>query len=234
MALTLQRGVSERSERSERPLLHFVLGLPGAGKTTATLSVINQCRGLTNVVWGATDMTSPDRVREMGLQRLPFLASSPTGRVVVLGAYHTAAAKRAHELRGPDKYSPPQRTRVKTLVSELAARGTTEHIVLDGLALLKTGGKPFQDRLLAVCDVHVHVLDTVRSTCQARFQARNECMVREQRLAFYPTSFCKEATWDKIETRMCAFIKDPRVAKVHHHATATAAATAIMKALQPC
>lgn len=252
---------------ARRPTMHYILGLPGAGKTTvmtgrsryedgktvrSSTGVLGALR-LTNHVWRAVDMqfathvdgegqhtfvlrgghhdlkVAPpcilvDHAVEMGRQSLPFLLSGD-GRVAVLGAYHSSAAVRAPELQGPDKYGPPQRTRIKTLVAELVARGQVEHIVCDGLALLQSSGRPFVDRVMATCRVVSHVVDTPRAVCQARFRRRNEHMVAEGRLKYYPTAFNAEATWDKLDAVIAKFTA--RAHAVEHYVDAAAATAAI-------
>ena len=211
-------------------VLHYILGLPGAGKTTTTKSVM-ETLDLHDFVWDVSQMTSPERKAEIGKQRLSFKAT-PDLSIVVLGNYTTGSALIAHELAGPDKYSPPQRTRVKTLLAELAARGKTRHIVFDGLRLLSAGGKPLQDAIFATTkEVVVHHLDTPLGTCQTRFRIRNEVMVKEGRLPRYPTKFNLPATWADLRKKIDRYVGDKRVSAIHHHADSTAAAQAVKLAL---
>ena len=222
--------MAQEQKQPDRPSLHFILGLPGAGKTTATLQVMRSL-DLCEVSWRADDMTQAQHQKEMGSQRLTFMATK-NNRVVVLGAYQTEAARRCPELRGPDKYSPPQRTRVKTIIKELAAQRKTRHILFDGLAMLKSGGKPLVEALFETCTVHVYHLKTDREVCRERFTKRNNYMVSEGRLRSFPNRFRLSSTWDTIQKRMDMFMQDKRVHVLQHYVDVDSMCRALEVALR--
>ncbi len=90
------------------------MGLPGAGKSTAGRSVFNALKPTRKAASAATAHTAALAV-EFGRQTLEFWRADSS---VVIG--HFSNEERP-ELAGSDNYSPPRRTRIKTLIADLAA-----------------------------------------------------------------------------------------------------------------
>ena len=209
--------------------LHWVLGLPGAGKTTCILAVRSGLPRMTEVAWTADDMGTEERRAEMGKATIHFTATDGYS-IVLLGRFEGAKAERTPELVGTDCYTSRQRNTVKALLGELASRGKTTHVILEGLILLNN--KPLRTRVSDVfASVTSYVLGVDRGLCQTRFRERNEDMVGRGDLKFYPTKFNHEETWDRIQQRMDDWRATPGVTTADYP-DSDAASAALLAALR--
>lgn len=207
--------------------IHWLTGIPGAGKTTAMLHVYNVLQPRLRLFrWSAADMTSPGRAAEMGKQSIVFSATADLS-IVVMGVFdHPTKA----DLSGTDLYNSAQRTRLKTVLTELDARGATRTILLEGLLLCN---KPLLARLRTLtAALHVHVMDVPAEACKRRFWARNERMVQSGALRVLPERFRTDSAWDACVDRVRAIRHAAAV--VHVHDDANVAAEAMLAHVDVC
>jgi hypothetical protein len=146
----------------------FVLGPPGAGKTTTMLQFLKHV-DFKRVLLTPADVR-PELGTILGRQTMEVWISSD-GKTAILGKFPPPTSETAmFELAGADLYTKPQRTRLKAVIQHLAETGV-EVCVTDGFASIN---KPFLAQLQETCStVNAIMLTTAQSTCTERFLKRN-------------------------------------------------------------
>lgn len=171
MARTKPRG------SKTRPRFVWLVGAPGAGKTTVAKSIRRKHARkspTTESKWNWSDMGTQALANEMGKQQIRFQVDAK-GKYVELGCFEREYVRGRHGLIGTDLYSPPMRTRVKTVLTEMARRKQVTRVFCEGLTLYS---KPFIERVVKHFDVRVVQLATPLDVCEKRWRARNTAMVK--------------------------------------------------------
>ncbi len=177
-------------------VLDWVVGLPGAGKSTCCAAIHADLveQGAVLTYGSASSADDPAVATEYGAQRVQYWEAN---RTALIGVYNHSTKP---ELNDTDNFSPVQRTRVKTLLSDLCGSGAADRIIIEGLLMVQ---KPFIQRVKDLgLKLRVHVIETDEDECKRRFRARNEAMLGAGRLKFYPTKFNSQAAWDRCAARI--------------------------------
>ena len=168
-------------------------GQPGAGKTTAAARIAAAVFGPRAVYheWTRDDMRTPVRADVFGARRIHFRAT-PDLRVVQFGVFDKPHRK---ELEGADNINYMNRPALKAAVAELAERGQTEAVLIDGLMVMQ---QPFVRSVRAhTAELRVFRIDTPGPTAKRRYLARNRTMVREKRLRGMPP----DGSWERAQPK---------------------------------
>lgn len=176
------------------PRLAWLNGMPGAGKNTAMERIMAAVPGLEPHAWDYRAMATQARANVVGKQVVQFHAT-PDLSTVVLGVYGDAAAGK-RELQGTDLITSVRRTRFKALLAELAERGRTDAVLLEGLLI---ANRPFVESVRRhVRDARVFTIQTPAAAAKKRYLARNRAMVRAGRLQRMPA----EGNWERAQRKV--------------------------------
>jgi hypothetical protein len=151
--------------------LVYVLGTPGAGKTTTMLH-FRKTSGLGFTEHKLQREDVPPELGEVMKSQTISYERSSDGGVVILGVFPDPTDPDTnHELSGSDRYTQPQRTRLKAVIQHFKSLGDIHTVITDGFATIN---KPFMEQAqLTFESIHVVMLTTPHKVCEQRFKDRN-------------------------------------------------------------
>ena len=148
--------------------LIYVLGPPGAGKTTTMMTLLKNFPQRFNIMVLKYDNVRPELAKIIAAQKVEFQISND-GKTVILGKFPTGMDAK-NELSGSDCYTQPQRTRLKAAIQHLDEIGV-ENVITDGFASIN---KPFLAQAQKTfSEISVITLTTDYKVCCQRFKKRN-------------------------------------------------------------
>lgn len=167
-------------ERECKLRFDWVVGRPGAGKTTALSRIFKRWPNARDEKITAADMP-PDIP---GVRTASVWVRRFGEDTVVLGVYDRKRVGKKVRLRGPDCYTPLERTRIKFIVEWLAKyRADVKYVLAEGLPI---ANKPFIATVKKHTSLRAIVIDTPRDVSDDRFWKRNREMVDNGQLHHMP------------------------------------------------
>lgn len=171
--------MARSAKRKGRLKLDWLVGRPGAGKTTTVNKVFQKWSEGRDV-----RLTHADVKEVPGLGCQGVWVRFYGDDAVVLGVYERKRVGKKVRLRGSDCYTTVERTRLKFIVEWLAKhRPEVKYVLIEGLMPAQ---KPMIAAVKKFTDLRTVVLDVPRDVSEPRFWQRNREMVAKGQLKHMP------------------------------------------------